>query len=390
MSRILSVLLLCSSAVAVVQAQVSPLKTFGYFQNSVTHETGTQFAEANNSFVLQQLNLFLQTDLSDEWRAFVNFEILNSFSSSRRWGAFNIEEAWARYRPSPNFNLKLGLQIPVFNQLNEIKNRAPLLPYVVRPLVYETSFGEFIDVEEFTPARAFVQSYGFLPAGSVKFDYSLYIGNSPNIVSRIPEEFADSRQTGVDTTDTFLLGGRTGIRYDELTLGVSLTHDKTNILHGTEKILGAPDDQFKERRRTRFGADLSFHTEKISFWGEWIYVDYDLGFESIEIDRRFYYGTLGYRINEPLFVYASYWDTFEHALDPYEVNGEIRVLNSESDIDVWTVGLSYHILDNLALKAQFASVEVKRFAENVDPEFPFPGDLKVRWQHYGAAISVMF
>ncbi len=102
-----------------------PITTFGYFQTSFQHRTSFGDDPAQNSFSLQQLNLFFQTDVSERWRAFVNFEVLNNFSSSRRWGGFNVEEAWLRYRLKTSFNLKIGLQIPIFNSLNEIKNRTP-------------------------------------------------------------------------------------------------------------------------------------------------------------------------------------------------------------------------------------------------------------------------
>ena len=39
--------------------------------------------------------------------------------------AFNLKEAWVRYLMSGAFNLKLGLQIPIFNHFNEIKNKMP-------------------------------------------------------------------------------------------------------------------------------------------------------------------------------------------------------------------------------------------------------------------------
>ena len=163
------------------QSEETPIRIFGYFQNSLQHWTALDFETshpqfsaperrpAQNSFNLQQLNLFFSKNLARHWRAFVNFEILNSFSSQRQWGAINMEEAWVRYKASDRLNLKLGLLIPVFNNLNEIKNRTPLLPYIIRPLVYETSFSEFFGaVEEGTPARAFAQASGVIPAGKAK------------------------------------------------------------------------------------------------------------------------------------------------------------------------------------------------------------------------------
>jgi len=123
------------------QEKETPIKIFGYFQNSFQHWTTFGERPRQNSFSLQQLNLFFQKDIGSDWTAFVNFEFLNNFSSGRQWGSTKLEEAWVKYRANMRFNLKLGLLIPIFNNLNEIKNRTPLLPYIIRPLAYETSFG---------------------------------------------------------------------------------------------------------------------------------------------------------------------------------------------------------------------------------------------------------
>ena len=114
---------------------------------SFQHDKETSSISANKesiTFNLQQLNMFFQRDITQQWTSFVNVEILNNYSSSRQWGALNLEEAWVKYRRNNFFSLKLGLQIPIFNNLNEIKNRTPLLPYIIRPLVYETSMSEAI------------------------------------------------------------------------------------------------------------------------------------------------------------------------------------------------------------------------------------------------------
>jgi len=126
------------------QVKETPIKIFGYFQNSFQQWTAFEFRPKQNSFSLQQLNLFFQKDLGTNWTTFVNFEFLNNFSSGRQWGSANLEEAWVKYRADMRFNLKLGLLVPIFNNLHEIKNRTPLLPYIIRPLAYETSFSEFI------------------------------------------------------------------------------------------------------------------------------------------------------------------------------------------------------------------------------------------------------
>ena len=229
-------LLLCFVATnSLAQSGTSDLNIFGYFQNSFQHQIETEKDSKENSFSVQQLNLFFQKDLAPDWRAFVNFEFLNSFSSSRQWGAANLEEAWVKYSANEKFNLKLGLLIPIFNNLNEIKNRTPILPYIVRPIVYETSFREFIDVDQYTPERAFAQAYGFIPVGEAKFDYAVYVGNSPNIAS---SDSIYKGQTGLDTTNTILLGGRIGLRYHDFKLGLSITRDNDKQLESTGVVLG--------------------------------------------------------------------------------------------------------------------------------------------------------
>jgi Gram-negative porin len=332
---------------ALAQREEAPLKIFGYFQNSLQHWTNFVDHPAQNSFGLQQLNLFLQKDLSRNWTTFVNFEALNTFSSSRHWGALNLEEAWVKYGPNMKFNLKLGLQIPIFNNLNEIKNRTPLLPYIIRPFVYETSFGEFIPLEEFVPARAFVQAYGFLPSGETKFEYAVYLGNSPNL-NNDPQK----GQTGVDTTTTFLVGGRIGIRYRELKLGLSATYEKSNEFIGWADSLGRQPADLQELPITRLGGDLSYNLANFSLESEFIKVRVREGIPELNLALDFFYATLGYHFSNELFGYGSYWVSYGHVdiLNPNDATKE------DEDIMVSTLGLSYDLNDRIRLKGQFARV----------------------------------
>ena len=169
LSCTVAVLLLEASG-AFGQTKNSDLKIFGYFQASLGSQKDLQTLRESNSFTLQQLNLFLQKDLTADWTAFVNFEFVNSYSSVYNWGAFSLEEAWINYNRSNQFKLKLGLLTPAFNNLNEIKNRTPLLPYIIRPVVYESSFRETVPTEQFLPARAFAQVYGSITLADTKFD----------------------------------------------------------------------------------------------------------------------------------------------------------------------------------------------------------------------------
>ncbi len=373
------------------QTNESPLRIFGYFQNSFIHQTGFD-AEIDsdperNSFSVQQLNLFFQKDLAPSWRAFVNFEFLNNFSSNRQWGAANLEEAWVRYGSDAKFNLKFGLLIPTFNNLNEIKNRTPLLPYIIRPIAYETSFGEFIAVEEHLPARAFLQAYGFLPLDELKFDYAFFLGNSPNI-----NNDRNIGQTGVDSTDTFLIGGRVGVRTGELKLGVSATRENVNGFPQLDIIEGNPPAVFKEVPRTRLGGDFSFYVGGLSLEAEFVLTSYDDDLPQVSLDKQFYYATLGYRFTDELFIYGSYWVVEEDFTRNFNVEDlppecnltDPMLLTGVSDIIVPTFGLAYNLNDRITFKAQFALVDV-------DAEIPaLRCKQQFEFNHYSIAASVFF
>lgn len=351
--HLIRILLIFMYSHSFAQSWSSPLKVFGFFQNSFTHSSHLGGIQDQNTFNTQQLNLFFQKDLAKNWTSFVNFEFLNNFSSNKQWGSMNLEEAWIKYYSSPQFTLKLGLQIPIFNNLNEIKNKTPLLPYIVRPLVYESSFGEFLSLEQMTPERTFIQANGFFPLTRSKLDYAFYIGNSPNINN-------DSRkgQTGIDTTNTFLLGTRLGIRVHDLKMGFSATYDKSNALKYAEPLLSLPDGFLEEMQRLRLGSDLSFDYRDFHWESEFITVKYDDDVDDIKLDKWFYYFTLGYFMDEEVFIYYSYWFTQEYYnyVDPYSTNFEI--LNGKIQVKVPTVGLSYHMTERITFKGQFAQAHI--------------------------------
>jgi hypothetical protein len=363
---------------AQAQSDETPLRIFGYFQNSFRHWTAFQGDPEQNSFSLQQLNLFFQKEVGPDWTAFVNFEFLNNFSSIRQWGSANLEEAWVKYSPNMRFNIKLGLLIPIFNNLNEIKNRTPLLPYIIRPLVYETSFNEFIPLDEFVPARAFVQLYGFSPMGGAKFDYALFLGNSDNI-----NDNRQRGQTGVDTTDTFLVGGRIGFRFRELKLGVSGTYEKTNNFLGLTGLLGRVPNELRELPKTRLGGDLSYNFANVVFESEFITTNLDEGISELELDLDFYYATLGYQFSEQVFMYASYGVT----------HGRFKLLDADPEIEdediiVPTIGLTYNLGDRIRLKGQYARVSSEDVSQFVSQGIVLKS--KDTFNFYTLAASIVF
>ena len=58
---------------AFAQAQETPVKIFGYFQNSFQQWIPFVDRPKQNSFKIQQLNLLFQKDFGANWTAFVNF-----------------------------------------------------------------------------------------------------------------------------------------------------------------------------------------------------------------------------------------------------------------------------------------------------------------------------
>lgn len=378
--------------VPLVQAQSGPsdLNIFGYFQISAQYQSESDSDQAYTAFTVQQLNLFMQKDLARRWTSLVNFELLNNYSSFRGWGGFNLEEAWIRYRSSRQFNVKIGLHIPPFNALNEIKNRMPLLPYIVRPLIYESSLGEVVTLEEFAPQRAFLQVYGILPGDNLKVDYAAYIGNSPNVRSVNPI----GGTTGVDTTTYMLVGGRLGLRLNEfgneLRIGGSITHDRSNRLVGAEEFVGGDEDRFEGRPRLRTGLDFAYRLNRFSLEAEYVFADYDFGDERINADSEFYYATLGYDVNEDLFVYGSYWFTRQYSTSSVAPIGihvaETDLNTGYLDIRIPTVGVSYLFSDTINAKAQYAYAYFEPSSSLLDVEGYFKGG----FHHVALAVSVVF
>lgn len=390
------------------QGGEAPLNLFGYFQSSFQHWTtqnvsssrpeltGEGGRRAQNSFSIQQLNLFLSKDLSRHWRAFVNFEVLNNFSSQRRWGGFNLEEAWVRYKPNDYFNLKLGLLIPEFNHLNEIKNRTPLLPYIIRPLIYEASFNEFVGlVEEATPTRAFLQAAGTLPLPPAKLDYALYLGNSPNIAS-----WEDGKQSGVDTSATFLVGARLGLRERSWKAGVSLTRDQVNR---RLRMVGIAvyDFYYRESERIRLGGDLLFNHGRLFFEGEGVKVVYG-EINEIRIDGAlpaltpggetrtggyFLYGTLGYHLTDRCQLYGGYWYTKGDFIFIASQTPRLYTTIGVEQFAVTTAGVAYQVNDRITVKGQSSRVT---FRDRVPLLFSDPIVIKSRMYHFALAVSVFF
>ncbi len=306
------VAMLCTAVPSMAMDESSHV--FGYFQTQFwLNDDRNGTTSDYNSFNLQQLNLFWRQDFNRRWTAFVNIESVNTYSSQRGWGEINLEEAWVSYRMSEKWNFKLGLQIPPFNSFNEIRDKMPLIPYIIRPLVYESSLTTSTDTGDFLPERAFAQVYGFHRLGRWKIDKALYIGDTQDINA---EPFLG--QTGIDTTMAILVGARVGVRRDEFKAGFSITADQTDQLQGLEALAGGTAERFEALSRIRIGGDLRFRVGNVSvsgeYLGQFVYEDEP----NLDVGRHFYYATAGYHFDERWFLYLSYWVLNQKA------NGEIN------------------------------------------------------------------
>lgn len=205
------------------------LDIYGYFQVIGQYwdiDSNPKYAPRyTSSFSAQQFNVFFRKQYDARFSAFINLEFTNSFSTKRGWGGMNLEEAWGRYDYNQRLKIKLGVLIPTFNNLNAIKNRTPLLPYIYRPIAYESIFDTALNIRQFVPQQAGIEIYGTFSGGSpFKFDYALFAGNQVGFVLK---EDVSLYTSGNDTTLAKMVGGRMGVRYNGVKFGVSSANDKT-------------------------------------------------------------------------------------------------------------------------------------------------------------------
>lgn len=352
---------------------------FGYFQVNFTHINETldfsnstfnfsnKIENKRNSFMVQQANIFLRKEINEELTAWLNFEFENSFSSERNWGSFNLEEAWVKYHHNQKFNIKAGLLIPEFNNLLQVKNRTPYLPYIMRPLVYETSISEILPIGDFVPERAYLQAYGTIPTSNFLIDYAAFIGNSE--ADFISSESMNTIRAGEDTTVFVTVGGRFGVRKEQVKLGVSFSNDKDN----------QNERGLRDVNRWRIGSDFSFSFGP--FWGEaeLILVKHDFKQSNIDLDKVFYYSTLGYDFSEKFFSYVTY----NFLKDEF-------LLASASGGKGFFIGAGCRPDEALVFKAQFTKIITNNVQVPPDEVVPIPLSLDYDFNIFSIALSVFF
>jgi hypothetical protein len=351
MKHLFIVLVLAVAGFGIANAQsTSDINIFGYFQADFQYSAPAK-EKVSNTFNLQQLNLFFDKNFSNNLSAFVNTEITNTFSTEHGWGNFNLEEAWLKYSPNGYFNVQAGLLVPEFNNLNEIKNKTPLLPYVFRPLVYEATISSLLDFAAYLPERAFIQVKGSAPYGDAWIDYAVHVGNSGT--QYITNSTNGVYLPGQDTTSFKAVGGRVGVRWAGLKAGVSYTYDRDNQ---TTLMLG-------NLPRTRIGADMSLAIARFTIEGEYIAVN-DAMKASDEatlsmiamfnpmvrtsLKKSFYYGNVMYDVTDRLYGYAGY---------SYLDDKSNSIL--EKGVESLTAGAGFRASESVVVKGQWAHFKMK-------------------------------
>jgi hypothetical protein len=95
----------------------------------------------------------------------------------------------------------------------------------------------------------------------------------------------------------------------------------------------------------------------------------------VNLDKSFFYATLGYNINDAWFVYASHWTTNSYR------NDLVNVIKSK--LTVPNVGFAYAHNERLTFKWQFGAA---------DAQYDFPGlpDKFGDFHYTSLAVSVFF
>ncbi|HEX2981945.1 MAG TPA: hypothetical protein VHO28_00225 [Ignavibacteriales bacterium] len=346
------------------------IDVYGYAQTSYIYFTNSYdpyppAGEADYEFHnmgVGQLNLFFAKNFGDDFSVFTNLEFINNYSSDKQFGSFNLQEAYLKWDYRDFLKIKFGMLIPQFNNLFEIYNRTPLLPYIIRPKLYDATSGNLVDIFDILPQKALVQLYGFIPASSVNFEYALFVGNPPNKFLSSPDNdlLPGYVAYGQSSKNYLSYGARLGVRTGDFRLGVSGSMDKDNkqnfIKNSNEDVANLGDLD-----RYRIGADINFKYGDFELSAEYLLVkttlpsdkqdslnawhEADPYFIGDSFDKTFYYATLQYNISDKFFSYVMY-DYLNDKADPYYfgLDGYYGV----------HIGGGYYANDSIILKLQYS------------------------------------
>ena len=326
----------------------------------------------SNTFALHQLDLFFRKPINEKTVFFLNLSATGSYSSALNFGNLQIPEGWVSYQITPNIIGKVGLMAPTFNNLNEIKNRLPLLPYLIRPLIYEALFYGIFSEQDYLPQSAYLQVSGTkLLTRNTIFDFAFNMGNSEySYASQIepgtgPISVGQESATiynGENLTTLLSFGGRVGLRsvIDTYKLGVSFTRDYDNRNEITNYSVGRfPNVNlpvFGDVPRYRIGVDLSWNWDKLSFESEYIRVLHDHSeihetpqYQNVNMNKTFYYGLLNYDFNNKHYAFVGFTHLKDNAVEFLMPNSP-----DASGFSHLSLGTGWKPFDDIVLKLQYS------------------------------------
>ncbi|HRI48291.1 MAG TPA: hypothetical protein PK559_14380, partial [Ignavibacteriaceae bacterium] len=346
-----------------------------------------------NHMGIGQLNLLFNNNFGDDFSAFINFELTNNYSSSKGFGSFNLQEAYFKWDGPDYLKVKFGSVIPQFNGLYQVYNKTPLMPFLVRPKLYEVNMENLVDIFDILPQKALLHINGTFPLEKASIEYSAFLTNPVNKFISSPNNdlipgYVSYGQSAVNYVG---LGGRLGFNYGGFNVGVSVSADKDNKRRFISDVNGNEVD-LGDLLRTRLGFDFDFNFAGFNLKGEYLKVsskvtsdiqdslnawnNADPYYIGNSFDKEFYYVLLQYNITEKLFAYTMY-DYLTDKVDPFFFG-----LEGYYGIHV---GGGYNLNDNIVLKAQyilnFAKYDVGTV---VDPVRDF------RENNFSIGASIMF
>ena len=327
----------------------------------------------SNSFSLHQVNLFFQKPINERSLFFLSLEASGSYSTKTPSGNFEIPEGWINYRFSELLELKAGLLLPKFNNLTEIKNRLPLFPYLIRPLMYEGLLSSLVYVEDYKPQSAYFQISGskkIRPSHSL--EYALYVGNAENsfLSKQIDDSFTVNENSaalyrGENLNTALLFGGRIGViqNLQNFKAGVSFTYDKDNKTkeeNSMFRLPGLTTPVLGEIDRYRLGFDLSFNIADFSFEGEYMGAFHDHSvirktpaYSKANLNKFFLYSGLTYHISEQFYAFGYYSLSKDYSYEFIHANTP-----SAGGINIYSVGGGWKPFENTSIKLQYLKSDI--------------------------------
>jgi hypothetical protein len=327
--------------------------------------------KSKTTFEIQEADLFFQKNITPSISALVNMQLTNNYSQEKSWGTFNMDEAWVKFSPYRALNIKVGKIVPMFNTFSQIKSKYPLIPYLLRPLIYESTISSLLDFGAWVPEHAFLQINGTIPISKVKLEYAVFGGNSEFTLNSKTSYYP----SGFDTTNYKSGGGRIGIKALGVTLGISGSYDYTRNDAVNKTIASLPASLGLSKLgavpRSRFGCDFNYSGFGITADFEYIFSKYYFSGDEKAKLSQIVAKTTDWRAaaGQGPMLSDDFTKTYFNAnimydfLEKYYISIGYASIGDESSMLLFKDGLNqvmgglgYHFNDNITFKAQVVDI----------------------------------